>query len=102
MARFVLNPAFRRELETEPEFTKGMAVITGEVAASIKTAAEPFRKSGRTVRGINARGSRIHLEPHFGHLAELGSVNNPPQRNVLRGVKAAGLRFEDSGPHEAD
>ena len=102
MARFVPNASFRRELEAEPEFTKGMAVITGEVAASIKAAAEPFRKSGRTVRGINARGSRIHLEPHFGHLAELGSVNNPPQRNVLRGVKAAGLRFEDTGPHEAD
>lgn len=100
--RFVPNPAFRRELEAEPEFVNGVTFVTEEVAVSIQTAAEPFRHTGRTIRAMQTRPQRIYLEPHFGHLAELGSVNNPPQANVRRGVKAAGLRFADDGPKQAD
>lgn len=100
--RFVPNPTFRRDLEREPEFVKGTAQITATVAESIKAAAEPFRDTGKYIRSMEQQGNRVYLEPHFAHIIELGSVNNPPQANVRRGVRTAGLRFEDTGPKQAD
>lgn len=107
--RFVPNPAFPRELRAEPDFNRGMAEITAGVSASIKAAAEPFRNTGQYVRDIGpvparaASGShRIALPRHIWHIVELGSVNNPPQANVRRGVRAAGLRYEDDGAHQGD
>lgn len=102
MARFVPNPAFRQELEAAAEFQTGMAVITGEVAASIKTAAEPFRRTGYFIRKIDARRNLVLLRDPFAHLVEFGSVNNVPQGNARRGVLALGLRFRDDGPKQAD
>jgi hypothetical protein len=100
--RFIPNPGFRRELEAGPEFTSGMKRITVTVAEEIKLAAEPFRDTGHYIKSVKARKNRVHLEPHFAHLAEYGSVHNPPQANARRGVKAAGLRFADDGPKQAD
>lgn len=100
--RFVPNPAFKAELRRTPVFRKGTAEITVKVAESVKTAALPFRHTGHYIRSVKPRGSRVYLEPSVAHIIELGSVNNPPQANVRRGVKAAGLRFEDAGPHQAD
>ncbi len=102
MARFVRNPGFEAELRREPEFTQGMARETVVVADAIKAAARPFRDTGNYIDKVETRGTRVHLEPHFAHLIELGSVNNPPQANVRRGVTAAGHRFEDDGPRQAD
>ena len=102
MARFVPNPAFRQELEAQAEFQKGIAVVTGEVAASIKLAAEPFRHTGYFIRKIKTRRNAVLLQDNFTHLVEFGSVNNPPQGNARRGVNALGLRFQDDGPKQAD
>lgn len=102
MARFVANPAFRRELQSTPEFRGGLAKITVEVAASIKAAALPFRDTGHYIDSVRPRGGRVYLERHFAHIIEFGSVNNPPQANVRRGVNATGLRFQDDGPKQAD
>ncbi len=102
MARFVSNPGFKRELQAEPEFTQGMARETAVVADAIKTAARSFRDTGNYIDKVQSRGSRVHLEPHFAHIIELGSVNNPPQANVRRGVAASGHRFVDDGPQQAD
>lgn len=96
MARFVRNRTFERELVAEPEFQRGIAEVTVEVAQSIKAAARPFRDTGRYIATVKTRQNRVHLEPHFAHIHEYGSVNNPPQANARRGVKAAGLRFEDN------
>jgi hypothetical protein len=93
--RFRRNPAFHEEIEATPEFKKGEAKITVGVAESIQAAAEPFRDTGNYIGRVHARGTRVETERHFSHIIELGSVNNPPQRNILRGVTAAGLRFED-------
>ncbi len=95
MTRFVANPAFREDIQREPRFRNGMRGITVGVAKSIQTAAEPYRDSGNYIGRVGARGTLVELERHFAHIMEYGSVNNAPQRNALRGVRAAGLRFED-------
>lgn len=99
MSRFVANPKFRSELKSEPPYKRGMGFIAFKVADEIEVAALPFRDTGNYIRRVeaktNGRSFWIETERHFGHLQELGSVNNPPQRNILRGVQAAGLRFED-------
>lgn len=100
--RFVRNRAFERELRADPEFQSGQAQATVRVAESIKDAARPFRRTGHYIRLIKARKNRVYLDPHFAHIIERGSVNNAPQANVRRGVKAAGLRFEDDGPQRAE
>lgn len=102
MSRFVPNPGFRRELQADPRFAKGIAFITTGVAEQIEAAAEPFRASGYFVRHVRARRNRVLLRDPFAHLVELGSANNPPQANARRGVRAAGLRFADDGRKQAD
>ncbi len=99
--RFVKNPAFEEQHSQAPAFRKGMAAITVGVAESIKTAALPFRNTGAYIDQIGAvpvwlagGGHLVALPRHIWHVVELGSVNNPPQANVLRGVRAAGLRYE--------
>ncbi len=89
------NPAFRSQIQAEPPFRAGMGKITVGLAESIKVAAEPFRDTGNFIGRVGARGTTVELEKHFAHIMELGSANNPPQRNALRGARAAGLRFED-------
>lgn len=93
--RFVPNPGFTQEIQRTPEFEKGIGQTTLKVAEAIQTAAQPFRDTGRYIGQVKVRKGRVTLEPHFAHLSEWGSVNNPPQGNVRRGVAAAGLRFED-------
>lgn len=95
MSRFVPNPAFKTEIQAEPPFGTGMRKITVGVADSIKVAAEPFRDTGNFIGRVGVRGTTVELERHFAHIIELGSIHNPPQRNALRGTRAAGLRFED-------
>lgn len=101
MARFVANRAFKAELQAEPEFQAGTARITVEVAESIKAAARVFKDTGHYIDAVQTRKNRVHLEPHFAHIIELGSVNNPPQANVRRGVNTLGMRFQDDGPQQA-
>lgn len=94
--RFIANPAFKQEIQRTPEFEDGIEQTTVRVADAIQTAAQPFRDTGHFIRNVRVSKGRVYLEPHFAHLPEYGSVNNPPQANVRRGVAAAGLRFEDS------
>lgn len=96
MARFVPNPAFKRQLQGEPRFRAGIDATAVLVAVAVEQAAQPFRDTGEYIRSIDTRGNKVLLERHVWHIVEYGSVNNPPQANVRRGVKAAGLRFEDS------
>lgn len=100
--RFVPNATFKAEIQAERPFRQGMRKITVTVAESIKVAAEPFRDTGNYIGRVGTRGTNVELEKHFAHLQEYGSVNNPPQGNARRGVTAAGLRYEDTGPEQAD
>lgn len=100
--RFLPNPNFRRELEAEPAYQRGVAEITGEVAAAIKSAAEPWRNTGYYIRRINAHRNTVRFGDPFWHLSEYGSIHNPPQGNARRGVNALGMRFQDDGPKQAN
>jgi hypothetical protein len=96
MPVFVPNPGAHERHERDPQFRKGLAFTTGAVAQHVQQAAEPFRFTGNYIGRVGtARGRYVLVEKHFAHIHEYGSVNNVPQRNVLRGVRAAGLRFED-------
>jgi hypothetical protein len=101
--RFVPNPAFRPELESERPFKQGMGETTFRYADAIEVAALPFRNTGNFIARIepkfNGRSFYVELERHMGHLSEFGSVNNPPQRNSLRAAAASDMRFEDHGPN---
>ncbi len=97
--RFVPNPKFKAELKAARPFRRGMGFITFKVADAIEAAALEHRDSGNFMRRIEPqyKGGEFYVETerYFSHIIDLGSVNNPPQRNILRGVRAAGLRFED-------
>lgn len=98
-SRFVPNPDFHREARATRPFRTGMAKITVGLSQSIKAAALPFRDTGNYIDRIHprsrGRSNRVDVEYHFGHIIELGSVNNAPQHNIRRGVREAGLMFRD-------
>lgn len=103
--RFIPNPAFRAEIQQEAPFRRGMAGVTVGVAESIKVAAEPFRDTGNFIGRVGVRRghpTQVQTESHFSHILEWGSRNNAPQGNVRRGVIAAGWRYADTGPKQAD
>lgn len=93
--RFRPNPAFKAELQATPEFRAGFAGITTIVGASIRLAAEPYRNTGYFIRRIVVVGNRVEYRDWGWHFSEFGSIHNTPQRNALRGVKAAGLEYRD-------
>lgn len=100
--RFRARKTFEREVRAEPEFKAHMVATTREVAAVIRFMALPYRHTGYYIQHIEERGTRVLFLDPFYHLSEYGSIHNPPQRNALRGVKAAGLRFEDDGAKQAE
>lgn len=100
--RFRARKTFEREVRQQPEFRAHMIATTREVAAVTRFMALPYRHTGYYVQHIEERGTTVRFTDPFWHLSEYGSKNNPPQRNALRGVKAAGLRFEDDGARQAE
>jgi hypothetical protein len=100
--RFRPNPRAEQGIRRQPEFKADMAERTRLVAATIRFVALPFRNTGYFIQHIEVRGNRVLFQDVFWFLSEFGSVHNPPQRNALRGVRAAGLRFEDHGVSDAE
>lgn len=94
--RFKPNPRAERGIRRQPEFVASMTERTRLVAATIRFVALPYRNTGYFIQHIEVRGTKILFLDPFYHLSEWGSVHNPPQRNALRGVRAAGLRYEDA------
>lgn len=91
--KYVPNPAFLAELQQQPEHKKGMAAITKKAARAVKLAARPYRNTGYFERRVKARGQSVIEGDHFWHLSEFGSINNPPQGNFRRGLRAVGIRL---------
>lgn len=91
--RFVKNPGFDRELQSEPEFVSAMRSITQNVADEARLAAP--RHTGYYVRHLHARENLVYTDDPFGHLIEWGSRNNPVYAPLRRGVRAAGLRLDE-------
>lgn len=93
--RFRARRTFERELRGQPVFQAHLAAAAVNVAAEIQVAAQPYRHTGYYIRRVRVRRNRVVLLDPFWHLSEYGSINNPPQANARRGIRAAGLRFED-------
>jgi hypothetical protein len=94
--RYRPNRAFEAEIQATPKFHGAMVATAGAATAAIKIAAQPYRNTGYFIRHIERRGTTIRLTDPFWHLSEFGSIHNPPQRNVLRGIRAIGLRYDDA------
>lgn len=100
MALFIPNPAFLRELSKEPEVKE---TVSGK-AEEAKSRAEEFapRIMRRNPEAIEVQedGDEVVLvnTDYGGHLAEWGSVNNPPYAPLRRAIRATpGLRLEEEG-----
>lgn len=100
--RFRPNPRAEEGIRKQPVFRAAMAENAKTVAAVIRFVALPYRNTGYFIQHIEERGNRVLFLDPFWHLSEFGSVHNPPQRNALRGVRAAGLRYEDAGAKQAE
>lgn len=104
--QFRPDPRAEEGIRKQPVFRAAMAENAKTVAAVIRFVALPYRNTGYFIQHIEERETDSRnliwfLDP-FWHLSEFGSVSNPPQRNALRGVRAAGLRYEDAGAKQAE
>jgi hypothetical protein len=94
------NPDFEEELTAEPEFGDGMrqqAEVARARAESLAPRIMPRAGSPQAFQvQQDADGTYLVNTDHGGHLAEFGSVNNPPIAPLRRGVKAAGFRLVES------
>jgi hypothetical protein len=105
MAHFRLNPSFARLMVAEAEMKAGLRAI-GE---DVKGHAENFMPRGPDPRhGHMADKFRVveedgeirvgNTDEAFFHLAEFGSLKNPPYAPLRRAAQAAGLELrEDRG-----
>jgi hypothetical protein len=91
--KYVPNPAFTTEVQEQPQHDKGMRSITKTAAKAVRMAARPFRNTGYFERRVRARGQSVVEGDPFWHLSEFGSINNPPQANFRRGLRAVGIRL---------
>ena len=95
MTTFRRNPAFRQQMETDPEFMLGMAKIAGAVARDVRTQATGFRNSGRFASSIESEGATVFTTDVGAIPIEFGSVNNPAYAPFRSAILASGLRYED-------
>lgn len=96
MALFRRDPDFEDELRKEPEFNDALAAEAEKV---IGRAPQVPRIMPRKPKALEVQrdedGVALVNTDAGGHLAEWGSVNNPPYAPIRRGVRAAGLRLDE-------
>lgn len=90
------NPRLAAELKQDPGVRDELRQ-QANAAAGIVRSLTPHAPESYTV---SADGESVTLgtSDSVGHLVEWGSVNNPPYAPLRRGVRAAGLRLEETGP----
>jgi hypothetical protein len=93
--RYRPDPDWEAGLRGQPQFQAAIGRITQEVGAAVRMAAEPSRHTGYFIRKITVIGNRVELRDPFWHLVEYGSRKNPAYAPARRGVRMAGLRFND-------
>lgn len=95
---FVKNPRFDDEMQRD--IAHGVETV---VAAHLVRAIHASAPTGGTGAysasvAVDASGGEVRVittDP-FWHLIEFGSMNNPPYAPIRRGVRAAGLRLDES------
>lgn len=95
---FKANPRFVEELEEQDE-TKDALVDAAEDAAKHVRAHQIMRRKDAQPIEVDDSGDtpRLVNTDHGAHLDEWGSANNPPYAPLRTGVRAAGLRLDESG-----
>lgn len=101
-ARFRPNPRLRRELGRSPGVRRAVTDIAQGAAVHIRFATPrgPGPDGGAAAASIRvtqtAESVQIQSTDPFWHLIEWGSVNNPVYAPMRRGIRAAGLRLDES------
>lgn len=88
------NPNLERDIKATPEYLAAMAQAAASVVPMVKAAAPNV--TGAYSRSIRAVEDRVETTDAFGHIIEWGSVNSPPYAPLRNGVRAAGLRLDES------
>lgn len=103
MQRFKPNPLFQEHLARDPEFRKAIAAhaerARGHAQAMARADGAPWMRRGSAdTIVVSTDGDEVRLvnTDHAGHLMEWGSANNPPHAPLRRGVRAAGLRLDET------
>lgn len=93
--RFRATPGFEQRFRPGAGMDRALEA-TARVAAEKVRHATPHGATGAAKRSIRADGDRIISTDPFWHLIEFGSINNPAYAPFRRGIRAAGLRLEES------
>ncbi len=100
MAKFVPDPSFDEKLQSDPMYRAALKAAAEPAAAAARNTAHAIMpsKRGRDITVV-VDGKRVLVSnpDHGAHLDEWGSKNNPPYAPLRRGVRAAGLKFKESG-----
>jgi hypothetical protein len=95
---FKANENFEKELIEEGDYLSGLASLLtgaiGVVRAMSPVASGKFRDSIEVE--IVDDEVRLGSGDPVAHIVEWGSVNNPPYAPIRRGVRAVGLRLDES------
>lgn len=93
---YVPNPDFEDELREEGGITPALAAAAN-VAKARTTPVEMMPRGGSEPIEVQVDGDEVALvnTDYGAHLAEWGSINNPPFAPLRRGIRAAGLRLEE-------
>lgn len=92
------NPKFIAELEVQDETKEALVDAAEDVAKRVRSH-EIMRRKGSQPIEVDDSGEhpRVVNTDHGGHLDEFGSAKNPPYAPLRTGVRAAGLRLDESG-----
>jgi hypothetical protein len=100
--RFLRNAAFEASMQRDPRYRAYLrARVEAQVVPVVRGMAEQvgapwMPRGGRAiVTESDLDGVRVVNTDYGAHLAEWGSVNNPPHAPLRRGVRAAGLRLRE-------
>lgn len=94
-----IAPGIEQRLYADPEFQAGMYEIARDARRHVEMAALRFRRTGYFARSLRT-GKREEtwalISTDFAAwIIEYGSKNNPPYAPFRRGLRAAGLDFEE-------
>jgi len=92
------NPKLAEELEAGDEAKAALVDAAEDAAKHVRGHRIMQRKDARPIEVDDSGDTpRVVNTDHGAHFDEWGSVNNPPYAPLRTGVRAAGLRLDESG-----